>query len=138
MSQEIGSFITRMLSEKNMSQIELAKKADLSASYISRLVSGYRGNRRPSLETLQKLAEALDVPTTTLMEKSGFFYDDPGCIKEHETFMKNHKYNILMAFWGNLDDEDQEEFLECITPIYNVIKKASVARKYPKKEKTDE
>ena len=49
---------------QGMSQGELAKKAGLDPSQLSRLE---RGNRKPQIETLQKIAEALDVPVDTIL-----------------------------------------------------------------------
>ena len=53
-----------------MTQEELAQKAEISVSFLSMIE---RGERAPHLETLTKLAEALEVPMTELFS----FDSDP-------------------------------------------------------------
>jgi len=50
----------------NMTQAELAKKANLTEAYVSQLLKGKRKN--PSLDVLKRLARALGVPVTELLE----------------------------------------------------------------------
>ena len=49
-----------------MTQQELAKKAKVTTAYISLLESGNKKN--PSLDVLKRLARALGVPVTELLE----------------------------------------------------------------------
>jgi transcriptional regulator with XRE-family HTH domain len=51
---------------KKMSQLELAKKSGVAQGYISALESGEKKN--PGIETLKKLARALDEPVGKLLE----------------------------------------------------------------------
>jgi len=50
----------------DMTQAELAKKADVTEAYISQLLRGKRKN--PSLAILKRLARALGVPVGELLE----------------------------------------------------------------------
>ncbi len=50
----------------DMTQAELAKKANLTEAYISQLLKGKRKN--PSLDVLKRLARALGVPVGELLE----------------------------------------------------------------------
>lgn len=54
---------------KNLSQMELAVKASITQAYLSGLETGKKTN--PSLEILQRIAEALGVPVTSLISKNG-------------------------------------------------------------------
>ena len=59
--------VLRELREKaGMSQLELAKKSGVAQGYISDLEGGDKKN--PGLDVLKKLARALDVPVTDLLE----------------------------------------------------------------------
>ena len=49
-----------------MSMAHLAKKADVTDAYIAQLETGKREN--PSLDILKRLARALGVPVTELLE----------------------------------------------------------------------
>jgi transcriptional regulator with XRE-family HTH domain len=49
-----------------MTQVELAKRANVTQTYIAKLEAGAKKN--PSLEVLKKLARALGVPVTELLE----------------------------------------------------------------------
>jgi transcriptional regulator with XRE-family HTH domain len=51
--------------EKQMTQEELAKKTDLSTSFISSLE---RGIDAPSFESLERIAQALNVPVKELFD----------------------------------------------------------------------
>jgi transcriptional regulator with XRE-family HTH domain len=59
--------VLRTLRErKSMSQLGLAKASGVAQGYISSLESG--GKKNPGIETLKKLARALGVPVTELLE----------------------------------------------------------------------
>lgn len=51
---------------KGFSQEELAFRADVDRTYISRLE---RGLKQPSIMTLFKLAKGLDIPASQIIEK---------------------------------------------------------------------
>jgi transcriptional regulator with XRE-family HTH domain len=51
---------------KGMTQVELAAKAKVTQAYLAQLEAGTRKN--PSLEILNRLAKALGVPVTELLE----------------------------------------------------------------------
>lgn len=52
-----GEEVGRLMDERGMSQAELARKLDVSRAYITRL---FRGTFNPTVETLVKVALALD------------------------------------------------------------------------------
>lgn len=52
---------------RNLSLQDLAKKADISVSYLSEIE---RGKKQPSLETINKLSKALNIPKEGLVSKS--------------------------------------------------------------------
>lgn len=57
----------RELREKGqMTRVELAKKARVTTAYVSMIEAGKR--RSPSLPVLRRLAKALGVPVTELLE----------------------------------------------------------------------
>jgi transcriptional regulator with XRE-family HTH domain len=50
----------------NLTQEELAKRAKVARSYVALIEAGHKKN--PSLEILKRLARALGVPVTELLE----------------------------------------------------------------------
>jgi transcriptional regulator with XRE-family HTH domain len=60
----LGKAISLCRKQRNLSQAELAARAGLSISYLSLLEQNKR--KDPSLSTIQKLAEALRVPSGIL------------------------------------------------------------------------
>jgi transcriptional regulator with XRE-family HTH domain len=58
--------LKQLRKEKSMSQRELAKKARVTQGYVAQLEAGLRQN--PSLAIIQRLAKALGVPVTALLE----------------------------------------------------------------------
>ena len=64
-SPDAGTAIRHFRHEAGLSQDGLADRMDVSPSYISMLESG---KRYPSIETLIRLAVALDIPPGTLLD----------------------------------------------------------------------
>ncbi|MTI81208.1 MAG: helix-turn-helix transcriptional regulator [Firmicutes bacterium] len=60
-----GERIRSLREERGYTLQDLAKRAKLSLSYLSEIE---RGSKRPSLKTIEKLATALNVPKTQLIE----------------------------------------------------------------------
>jgi transcriptional regulator with XRE-family HTH domain len=64
--RRLGRMLRDKRETKGMSQMELAKVARVGRTYIVKLESGDK--RNPSLEILKRLAKALGVPVTELLE----------------------------------------------------------------------
>ena len=73
----IGSRIKKERKQSKLSQEELAERLNISSSYQSRME---RGVTKISLDTLGKIAEALDIPLSLLVsgvaDSSCHFLDD--------------------------------------------------------------
>lgn len=67
---KFGDFIKKNREEKGLSLRELARRCDLSHSYIDSLEKGYDGKTKkaisPTLETIEKLAIGLNIIATEL------------------------------------------------------------------------
>lgn len=91
MSQEIqkefGDYLRRLRKERNLSINELAEKSGISNAQISRLENGERGIPKP--ETIQKIAEALEVPYEEMMVVAGYISADV-----YLELLKTNKINI--------------------------------------------
>ena len=73
----IGQNIKHYRNEKHMTQEVLAEKTNLSVKYIGHLELG---NRNPSLETLIKIANALEISTDLLLfDLVDSSYKDKNC-----------------------------------------------------------
>ena len=64
--QRLSTVIRNLREQQNMTQEQLAKRTGVTQGYIAQLESGLRKN--PSLPLLKKLARALGVPMTELLE----------------------------------------------------------------------
>jgi XRE family transcriptional regulator, master regulator for biofilm formation len=64
--KRLSTVLKRMREEKGWTQRDLAKQAKVTPGYVAQLEMGIRKN--PSLEMLKRLAKALDVPVTALLE----------------------------------------------------------------------
>jgi transcriptional regulator with XRE-family HTH domain len=60
----MGKRLKKLREAKGMSQAALAEKAELSRGYLIRLEAG---RQDPTLGTLERLAEALDMPLRKLI-----------------------------------------------------------------------
>jgi len=63
----IGKNIKRLRQEKELSQDKLSKLADLSLNTVVKIELGESPN--PTIETIQKIAKALDVSVDDLLKK---------------------------------------------------------------------
>lgn len=59
----LGEAIKLILKERNMNQIQLSEKVGKSQTAISQILNGAYS---PTAETMQKIAEALDVPVAVI------------------------------------------------------------------------
>ena len=75
-----GKAIRIVRSARGLSQTELAKELDLAPSYISRLETG---SRKPTMETMEAISGALDVPLYLLILLSSEKCDIKGVPREH-------------------------------------------------------
>lgn len=75
--------LRRARERAHLSQRKLASKAGLDASYITMLEGG---KRKPSIESVEKLAEALEMPSSLLFllcaEKADLRGIQPGRVKD--------------------------------------------------------
>lgn len=63
--KQFGARLRSLREKQNLSQAQLAYKGDFNRNYIGMVE---RGERNPSLLTLQRLADALEVELTVLMK----------------------------------------------------------------------
>jgi DNA-binding XRE family transcriptional regulator len=64
--RRLGEVVRRLRTERGLTQVELAMAASITQSYLAQLEGGEREN--PSLDVLKRLANALGVPPTELLE----------------------------------------------------------------------
>ena len=66
MKTTIGATIAQLRDDRNLSQEALANLCGVHRTYISQLE---RGLKNPTLNVLQKIAKALDIPLSVLIER---------------------------------------------------------------------
>lgn len=83
--------IKEVLKEKNVSQIELAEKLDISKVGINKIING-----NPTAETLQKIAEVLDVDIRDLFEptKENLDTRNPVYVNSNGKFIEIGELNL--------------------------------------------
>ncbi|MBO8169310.1 MAG: helix-turn-helix transcriptional regulator [Thermoanaerobacteraceae bacterium] len=110
----LGKKITKLREQQNMTMTELAKKAQISVSYLNDIE---KGRSNPSLDTLRSIAEALKV-------SPGYFLDDlpddPPSDIELEELLKHSN----IKFNGEpLDEEDKQDIIEFLKVAWKTIRK---------------
>ena len=65
-AKKVGKTIARFRQEKNISQEVLSGLADIGRSHLSAIE---RGARKPTLETLYRIACALDIKMSDILKK---------------------------------------------------------------------
>jgi transcriptional regulator with XRE-family HTH domain len=66
LSQRLATVIRELRATKQLTQADLAKRAKIARGYLADIEAGHRKN--PSLAVLERLAKALGVPVTALLE----------------------------------------------------------------------
>jgi len=64
--RRLKTVLRKLREAKGLSQRDLAKEAKVTGAYVAQLETGVRKN--PSLDALKRLAKALGVPVTELLE----------------------------------------------------------------------
>ncbi|MGI6036574.1 MAG: helix-turn-helix domain-containing protein [Limnochordia bacterium] len=70
----VGQNVRRLREKKGLTQAALAKDAGLAQSFVSSIESGQKS---PTVRSLQKLANALDVPLNELLVQVECLEKDP-------------------------------------------------------------
>jgi transcriptional regulator with XRE-family HTH domain len=84
----LGSNLRKFRGRRKWSQMELAEKADISMNFLSEIE---RGNKWPSSETLQNLADSLDIEVYEL------FKPEDGANPNIGKFMERFSNDVLIA-----------------------------------------
>jgi len=64
-AKKLGNNLKRIRTEKDLSQVDVARELDVSRGFVSNLESG---KRNPTLSTITRLAKALGVTTDELLK----------------------------------------------------------------------
>jgi len=102
MGPSIGAVLKQAREVRELSAIDAARAAGISAAYLSKLEND--AVKRPSPHVLHQLSEALAVPYAELMRLSG--YRVPGETNDHATA------TVSAALFANLTDDERDELLE--------------------------
>src|SRR5436309_5193007 len=102
MGPTFGSVLKQAREVRELSAIDAARAAGISAAYLSRLESD--AVKRPSPHVLHQLSEALAVPYAELMRLSG--YRVPG--DSNATTIDT----VSAALFADVTDDERDELLE--------------------------
>jgi len=102
MTSTLGSVLKRAREVREVSAVDAARSAGISAAYLSKLESD--AVKRPSPHVLLQLSEALAVPYADLMRLTG--YRVPGDPE------RNASRGVGAALFADLTDDEREELLE--------------------------
>jgi len=100
----IGKRIREVRTKLNLTQEELADKAELHPSYIGQVE---RGSKKVSIETLQKITHALNVPL-----KSIFDFSNKPCVTEKDLLVAE-----LFGILKNKNLKDRKFLIDIIRRI---------------------
>ena len=113
----IGRRLRNLREEKNLSQGDIEKRAGLLRCYISRVENGHT---IPSLETLERLAAALEVPLYQLFYEG----DEPPSLPNlsarqttedlafnEEAEKENRFFEKVRRVLGRIDEKDRKPLL---------------------------
>ena len=102
MAPRIGRLLKRTRQVRALSATDVARKAGISAAYLSKLEND--AVKKPSPHVLHKLSEALNVPYNDLLRLSG--YPLP-----HEPD-RDPLHSIGSALFADLTEDERDELVE--------------------------
>lgn len=103
----LGSMISKIRKDKNITKVELAKKTKINIGHITHIE---KGERNPSHKALKKICEALKVPYQNLMH----MYDKVMTEDEIRYKLLDHvSYNKVVAV------DSIDNFIECPYTVPN-------------------
>ncbi|WP_042461055.1 helix-turn-helix domain-containing protein [Neobacillus dielmonensis] len=105
----LGTKIQQLRHERNLTLTQLAKKTEISKSYLSHIERSIQAN--PSIEVLAKIAAALDVDIKNLLSPESLI-SKPYAKKEPIKDWSNLINTALEA--GLIDEEDLREINQAI------------------------
>lgn len=130
--ENLSEVLSKLLSEKNIQQQELAKQSGLTKATISRLISGSRG-KRTSFETLSKLARGLNMSVDELLSRlngddtSSFIVSEP--LKPYNDIdsLTGREWKLIKEF-RELPEERKIKIEARIEAEYDIVMEAKQAR----------
>jgi HTH-type transcriptional regulator, competence development regulator len=102
MAPSFGAMLKQARDVRELSAVDAARAAGISAAYLSKLEND--AVKKPSPHVLHQLSEALTVPYAELMRLNG--YRVPGEQTERPTI------SVSAALFADLTDDEREELLE--------------------------
>ena len=102
MAPSFGAVLRQAREVRELSSVETARAAGISAAYLSKLEND--AVKKPSPLVLHQLSEALTIPYAELMRLNG--YRVPG------THDQNASSAMGAALFADLTDEERDELLE--------------------------
>ena len=112
--------IIRMLDEKGWSRYRLCKEANMAQSTLSDILGGK--NVSPKTDTLQRIANALEVPVSTFFNKDNTF-DYLNKPNENTTNPRFKPIIDSLDRAGDLKDEDINEISAQVEFLINLKRK---------------
>ena len=91
-----GERLRRLRRDRHLTQVQLAKRLGTDASYVARLETGKIES--PGLESLRRIAEALDVPVSTLTGEMGKGGDVERAIMSYSGLDEEAKRTLIRMF----------------------------------------
>jgi transcriptional regulator with XRE-family HTH domain len=102
LASSFGAMLKRAREVRELSAVDAARAAGISAAYLSKLEND--AVKKPSPQVLHQLSEALSVPYADLMRLSG--YRVPGQPNANTTD------TVGAALFAGLTDDERDELLE--------------------------
>lgn len=116
----LGNDIQKYRKEKKLTQLELAKRAGLSEISIRKYENG---DRKPKIEAVQKIAEALDISPYSL-----YSFEMAAEEVDKKINQKEKKEDKLLNNYKKLNNTGQEKLIDYAEDLATIPK-------YQKKEK---
>lgn len=105
----LGLRIRELRNERHMSQEELAFKAGISAAHLGQIE---RALKNPTVDTVAKIAAAMDVPITTLFTE-----------EQTKADMGSPVISKINAHLMDMTEEQQRDFLRIIRIFHGYLPK---------------
>lgn len=108
-AHSLGQRIRELRNQKHMSQEELSFKSGISAAHLGQIE---RATKNPTIDTVAKIATALNVPISSLFSDENIDMAQPSSV-----------VGKINAYLSVMTEEEQKDFLRIIRIFHNYLPK---------------
>lgn len=119
-----GKWLEAKLAQKEMTQVELARRIKKTREQIRRIINGESGTRR---ETAEAIAIALGVPTRDALKAAGYDYVEMPTEETELTYEPSEDEDEVISYYRGISEYLRPAALAQLRALYEADKKRAAS-----------